>query len=302
MRFLINPLLPALGLAPLAGIGWFGLAVGQGSWFATGGLLLSLVAVAFGVLVYRLTRPAQGLVAQGGAAVFTGGEPLGPKGRLGATDFSQLMVAQLAPFYRAVDVDRAYLAAWHGLNALAERLHAGFRRAEAWAVPLLAGFCALLGLAAFRLAAAPAAGGEAEGAAHWLLVGSVTLAWAALASVCAASQGTRRLLPYLLGSGLLALAGMTFGTPPGPGPPAGGGGPGRPPGHGRPARVPVVPGGPGAVGPGHPGRHPGGGARRPRPGHGPAAAPASPSSWDWRPCACGCPRWPSGPRPCWAAW
>jgi multicomponent Na+:H+ antiporter subunit D len=143
--------------------------------------------------------------------VFTGGEPLGPQGRLGASDFSRLLVAQMAPFYRAVDVDRAYLAAWHALNAVAASLGAGFRKLEPWVLPLSALFFVCLGIAAGGLARAPVAPGAAEAAAPWLLVASVAVAWLALAAVAGAGKGTRRLLPYVAGSGLLALAGMQAG-------------------------------------------------------------------------------------------
>jgi multicomponent Na+:H+ antiporter subunit A len=207
VRLVINPLLPVLGCAPLAGVGWFGLAVGQGSWFASIGLLLSLVAVAFGAVVFLVTRSARGVAVAGAGAVFTGGEPLGPQGRFGASDFSRLLVEQLAPVYRAVDVDRLYLAVWRGLNALARGLEAFWRRAEERAVFLLAVVGLVLGVATLGLGGG-SAGGTAESGVPPLLVGSVACAWLALTAVCAASRETRGRVPYFLVSGAMALAGL----------------------------------------------------------------------------------------------
>ncbi|WP_306600926.1 proton-conducting transporter membrane subunit [Geothrix sp. 21YS21S-2] len=201
IRFLINPLMPALGYAPLAGVGWFGLTAGQGSWYASAGLGLGLVAMAFGLLVYGLARPARGVVAVGAAAVFSGGEPLGSTGRLGAGDFSRIVADALAPFFRLADVDRYYLGAWHGLNRLGARLDALSRLAEGNAPVLLAAFCAALGAFAGFLPTGPAAVPELP--VPGLLAASVGLAWVGLT----VATGLKR-LPHFLASGALALAGL----------------------------------------------------------------------------------------------
>lgn len=201
IRFLINPLMPALGYAPLAGVGWFGLTAGQGSWYASAGLGLGLVATAFGLLVYGLARPARGVVAVGAAAVFSGGEPLGSMGRLGAADFSRIIADALAPFFRLADVDRYYLAAWHGLNRFGARLDALSRLAESNAPALLAAFCAVLGAVAGFLPTRAAAVPELP--VPRLLAAAVGLAWVGLT----AATGRGR-LPHFLVSGALALAGM----------------------------------------------------------------------------------------------
>ena len=92
ITYLLNPLLPALGAQPIAGVTWFGITVGEGTWFATGGLILSLIAIVVAATVYWLPlagRRAALATAGGPPTVFTGGEPLGPAGHLGASDFTQ---------------------------------------------------------------------------------------------------------------------------------------------------------------------------------------------------------------------
>lgn len=54
IRFVINPLLGAVGCAPLGGVSWLGFTAGQGEWYATGGLVLSLLALGFGAVIFWL--------------------------------------------------------------------------------------------------------------------------------------------------------------------------------------------------------------------------------------------------------
>ncbi|BDU72800.1 proton-conducting transporter transmembrane domain-containing protein [Mesoterricola silvestris] len=197
MRFLINPLLPALGFAPLTGVGWFGLATGQGSWYASAGFLLGLVAMAFGLLVFSLARPARGVVAAGASGVFTGGEPT--DGRLGAGDFARILADALGPFYRGVDVDRFYLLLWRALNRVGAGLDALSRGAEGRAPVLLAAFCVALGLAGGFVPSGPVR----ELPVPPFLAAAVAVAWLGLA---AAGRGR---VPFLL-AGFLALAGMVL--------------------------------------------------------------------------------------------
>jgi multicomponent Na+:H+ antiporter subunit A len=126
IAYLINPLLPAVGAAPLNGVTWFGLSTGQGTWFAIGGLTLAMVALIVGGLIYLLHLPARGEAAMAGGApsVFTGGEPPSPQGRLGASDFSQIIKQGLGPFYRAFDIDQVWLSLWRALGTFASRLAA----------------------------------------------------------------------------------------------------------------------------------------------------------------------------------
>jgi multicomponent Na+:H+ antiporter subunit A len=210
VRFLLNPLLLALGLAPLTGIGWLGLTLGEGTWFATGGFMISLVALAFGALVYSFARPARVLAKAGAGAVFSGGEPLGPQGRLGASDFARLVKDALAPFLWLVDVDRYYLAVWHGMNRCAAGLDRLSRRAERHAGPLLAVLCLALGAAAATLPTAAPAGAAPESTVPWLPVAAVALAWLSLTAAAWVDRATRRVLPYFLIAGVLALGGMAF--------------------------------------------------------------------------------------------
>jgi formate hydrogenlyase subunit 3/multisubunit Na+/H+ antiporter MnhD subunit len=132
VRYLLNPLLPAVGCAPLAGISWFGLSVGQGAWFATGGLALGIIALIFGVLVYWFPAPmrAAAATAGGSPSIFTGGEPLSAQGHLGAGDFSQILKQSLAPFYRDFDVDKVWLGLWRTLGRFASGLAVLLSRPE----------------------------------------------------------------------------------------------------------------------------------------------------------------------------
>jgi multicomponent Na+:H+ antiporter subunit A len=170
ITYLINPLLPALGCAPLAGVTWFGLSTEQGAWFATGGLAMGTVALLFGALVYWLPMPIRGSAATAGGAptVFTGGEPLSPQGRLGASDFSQIVKQSLGPFYKAFDVDQAWLGIWHTMGRFASRLAKVLSCTERYPVAfllgvftlgtvvLLTGFAPMTNLAANHLTTAEA--------------------------------------------------------------------------------------------------------------------------------------------------
>jgi len=91
-----------MGLSPLLGVSWFGFAAGEGMWFATGGLALSIVALGFGALVYWLPMgPSVTAVEAGGApSVFTGGERLSPQGHLDASDFAYT-IKRVSPRFTA---------------------------------------------------------------------------------------------------------------------------------------------------------------------------------------------------------
>lgn len=221
---LVNPLLPALGRTPLAGVGWLGLSAGQGAWFATGGLALGLVALLFGALVYWLPAPARreyvgtgqyvgsGLSRVDAVSVFTGGEPLGPRGHLGASDFSRIVGDALGPFDTAFDADRAWLAGWRALGRLAGALSAILQQAERRPVTLLiAAATAVAAAAAFHGSTPiPAAAGHF---AAGRLVAGTAIALGGLLLASAAVKALRRHTVLLGVSGLLACAGLLVEAP-----------------------------------------------------------------------------------------
>ena len=98
IKFVINPVLPALGYAPLTGVSWLGFSAGQGDWYATAGLILSILALAVAALIYWI--PSAGgrkALASAPSPVFTGGEQLSAKGHLRASDFSEMVMSSLTP-------------------------------------------------------------------------------------------------------------------------------------------------------------------------------------------------------------
>jgi NADH:ubiquinone oxidoreductase subunit 5 (subunit L)/multisubunit Na+/H+ antiporter MnhA subunit len=225
--YLIDPLLPALGAKSTIEVSWLGLATGEGSWFATGGLLLALVALGIGLLVYRMGRPspAPGPRLPAPMDVFTGGEPLVGSSRLLAGDFSVMVKHGLAPFYRWVNVDSYYLGIWRTIL----RLTAGLGRASLWLEERAPAALLLLALGTFAaaallipgLAASTAAGLQPSGsAAHaarsvggasWFQIAAVALAVAGLLMAAPASARDPLELPLLAGAGVLALLGIGMG-------------------------------------------------------------------------------------------
>jgi hypothetical protein len=130
-------MLLSLGLAPSIGVSWLGLSAGNGSWFATAGLLMVVLSLGAGFVVYWMAAPAghRSFSAEGGGAasipvVFSGGDPMVGSGRVSASDFSMMVKNGLSPFYRLTDVDSLYLGLWHRLLRLCEMLEKGVRRLE----------------------------------------------------------------------------------------------------------------------------------------------------------------------------
>jgi len=217
IQFLINPVLPALGLSPVTQVTWFGMSTATGSWWSTGGLILAVVALGGGVLVYALAQPGRKFVPTGSGTtawggVFTGGEPLRGSGRLPASDFSAIIKHNLAPFYNWVDMDRYYLAIWHALLNVSRA--AG--RASAWmeqrALLLVLG----LSLTAILLIVplAPASGTAAAGNESVPLILTVVtgLAWLALVISASASPKARSKVLLMALSGGLAVGGLVLKT------------------------------------------------------------------------------------------
>jgi multicomponent Na+:H+ antiporter subunit A len=218
MTYLINPLLPAMGCRPLVGVSWFGFTAAQGLWFATGGLALSIIALGFGALVYWFPLGASvTAVAAGGApSVFTGGERLSPQGHLGASDFAYTIKESLAPFYRACDVDRAWLALWHGLSRLASRLARLLRYAEGFPASLLA-IVAVIVAILVGLASRTLTVGQATGVSNPLptllpLVAALAVSVVGLLLACGACRAQRRFILPLALAGLLAFGGVLVQT------------------------------------------------------------------------------------------
>jgi len=208
VTYLINPLLPALGCTQLVGVGWLGITLAQGEWFATGGLVLSLVALGFAALFYWFPVPGRGLATAGGPpTVFTGGEPLSPQAHLGASDFSRIVKNGLAPFYRNFDVDRIWLALWHALGRLASRFASLVRDVEDSIVPFLAAAGALLALLV-TIMRTGVGGGPASVPPLVPLAAATGISLLGLLTACAACTALRRYIVPLAVAGALACGGM----------------------------------------------------------------------------------------------
>jgi multicomponent Na+:H+ antiporter subunit A len=258
IKYVVDPALRGMRLQPDIHLSWLGLTTAGGSWYATAGLVMALVASACGALVYWLAvrrpraaraasaaataagspggagsgspaatalamagtarsraplGPAGGalapLAAGAGATVFTGGEPLGSRGRILASDFSITIRRGLAPFYAWVDPDRYYLAVWHATLALcaqAARLGEWLERHALAMLPALAVLVALIG--GLGATVTRHAGRVPEAVARWPLLGAVALALLCLLLACAADERLRRILWLVALVGALSLAAL----------------------------------------------------------------------------------------------
>lgn len=221
VHYVINPVLPAMGgLRPEVGVTWLGLTAGEGSWFATGGLILALIAVGVGIIVYWLAQPRHRLVVAGaastagGGGVFTGGEPLASGGHLPASDFSLIIRQGLAPFYHWLEVDRYYLALWQGLGKAAAALERGSRWLERYAVP--ASLILTLLLALVVGLGGGLAGRQLSGGPHplnWSLLAGTGLALLGLLLAASAISQPGEIWPWMMGTGALTLLGIGFTQP-----------------------------------------------------------------------------------------
>ena len=209
IKYLINPVLPALGHAPLSGISWLGFAAGQGEWYATGGLVLSVLALGFGLLIYLLPSRGRKLAAVSGPSpVFTGGEPLSPKGHLHASDFSQIVMSSLTPVYRILDVDRIWLGLWHATGRVASALTRPLSSLERHPGTYLAGAGSLAGLFALFLLPRSSAMQQVADPPLTPLAIALFLSLAGLLLACWASQTLRRWTLPLAIAGIIACAGV----------------------------------------------------------------------------------------------
>jgi len=257
IRYVVAPALRSMHLTSDIQVTWLGLSTAGGSWYATAGLVMALVATACGALIYWLavrrsrasassggTTPVSGgLAAAGavlavagpsrsqaplgpaggalaplaagsgaGAAVFTGGEPLGPRGRLLASDFSVTIRRSLAPFYAWADPDRYYLALWRATLALCAqvaRLGSWLEEHALVALPVLAAAIALVG--GLGAGATRQTGRAVELIARWPLLGAVAIALLCLLLAVAADPRLRRALWLVAVTGALSLAALATG-------------------------------------------------------------------------------------------
>lgn len=212
VTYLLNPLLPALGCAPLTGVSWFGLSSGEGVWLASGGLVLGVVALLVGTLIVWVPSLLRGPVTAGGApSVFTGGEMLSPGAHMGASDFSYAMKHALAPFYRFCDVDTGWLWIWHLLGRIATSVAKPLAAAEkyAWVIlPVLAVAMGAFGWFA-PVGNIGAISAEASAApAMSILAAGVGISLAGLLLASSAVKAWRRLLFPLALAGGLAVGGI----------------------------------------------------------------------------------------------
>jgi multicomponent K+:H+ antiporter subunit A len=225
---LLNPILAALGMGAGVQVTWFGLSVSAGSFSSMGGLVLALISIVLGGGIYLiawLARPVMattsaasaggaggvsvfvGLGAGGG--IFTGGEPLGDRGRLTAGDFSDIFLEHWQSFFRWSNVDRTYLWIWQALLETSRAVGKIARWMEQRATPLVIALSVAMillerGLEPVSGSAAPAVTIPAP---H-LLMAACGLAAAALAIAALAQSAWRDLAPLILLSAASALAGL----------------------------------------------------------------------------------------------
>jgi NADH:ubiquinone oxidoreductase subunit 5 (subunit L)/multisubunit Na+/H+ antiporter MnhA subunit len=206
IQFVINPLLGAVGCAPLAGVSWLGFAAGQGEWYATGGLVLSILALGFGALIFWL--PSGGRTA-GPSSVFTGGEPLSAQGHLKASDFSHIVKSSLAPVYRVFDVDRLWLGIWHATGRVASALAGPLSSFETHPGNYLAAAGALAGVLASALLPRVAPVNAVVDPPLTPLATALFISLAGLLLACWATKPLRQWTLPLAIAGIAASAGVT---------------------------------------------------------------------------------------------
>jgi formate hydrogenlyase subunit 3/multisubunit Na+/H+ antiporter MnhD subunit len=226
VNYLINPILPLLGLAT-AQVSWFGLAPDAGSWWTTGGFVLAVVSAGVGTLVYVMAGMSRsrtrvlameggavlggGMTGGGGASIFTGGEPIKGSGRLPAGEFSVMLKVLWAPFYSGTDVDRLYRRVWRGLQKISAALGRAIAWAEKSAITWTVGLSIALVAALRWLAPASAAMGSAAHGVEQLpiLLGAgCAVALAGLLLAAGKQKVWGSLFPLLSVSGVLAVAAL----------------------------------------------------------------------------------------------
>jgi NADH:ubiquinone oxidoreductase subunit 5 (subunit L)/multisubunit Na+/H+ antiporter MnhA subunit len=220
ITWLVNPLLPALGCAPLTGVSWFGLTATQGVWFATSGLVLAVASALLGLLVYRLVALPSTVVVGGAAlagasgGVFTGGEPLSGDSRLSASDFSEILKQHLGSFFQWADMDRYYLRLWQALTSISTHL----TRMAAW-IENDASFWTI-GAGAILLTSiqlfAPHLGNSAPSPIQpvpTILLTACAIAFSGLLISALTSSVGRPFAPLMALSGLIVISGLAVSSP-----------------------------------------------------------------------------------------
>jgi multicomponent Na+:H+ antiporter subunit A len=155
--YLINPLLPHLGLTAIEGINWLGIRLAGGEWYTSLGLVMAVVALGLGAVIYLIWQPVRRVAIGGemavlaGEGIFSGGEPLSGPGRLSAADFSQLIQDQWSEVYRLTDPDRFYRLVWQILLRLAQVIESFSQVLERRAGSSLVVFSALAAFLLFLL-------------------------------------------------------------------------------------------------------------------------------------------------------
>ncbi len=221
VTWLLNPLLPALGCAPLTGVSWFGLTAGPGVWFATGGLVVAVASATIGFLVYGLVSApstvtvACAALAGGYGGVFTGGESLPGEGRLSASDFSEILKQHLGSFFHWADMDRYYVRVWQALRGVSGRLGNISAWAENRAILWTVGASAIL-LTSIRVLAPPIVetGVPTSQTVPLVLLTGCSLAFGALCLSAFSSSVSRRFVPLMALSGMIAVSGLAVAAPP----------------------------------------------------------------------------------------
>ena len=227
VHYLLNPVLAALGMGAGIQVSWFGMtaATTAGSWFTTWGLVLAVISIIFGFIVYAMAGGARQTLAGGevalagagasggtagmGSGIFTGGEPLSGEGRIPAHDFSMLFSTNWAGFFRWSNVDRYYLAAWSGLQAISSALGAVVSLLERYAAISLVALAAIV-FAAIRALAPAAIYAPALGDVHIAPLLTMACAGAAVALLLAAVAlpASRRMVPLMALSAASTIAGL----------------------------------------------------------------------------------------------
>ena len=226
VNYLLNPILGALGLGAGVHVTWLGMSADAGSFSTTGGLVLAVVSLVLGGAIYAVAyaarqTPATVAVTSGGAAmigagggIFTGGEPLSDEGRLTASDFSGIFLQNWKEFFRWSNVDRVYLGVWSGLQAVSRGLGVLVSWMEKQAAILVIVFAAVI-LAAVRFLT-PAVGGLPIGtsiAVPQILVAACAIAAVALILAALSHKATRTLAPFMVLTGIAAVAGLAVADP-----------------------------------------------------------------------------------------
>jgi multicomponent K+:H+ antiporter subunit A len=224
VNYLLNPIMSALGIATVQ-VTWFGLASDAGSFSTAGGLVLAIVSLVLGGIIYAVAyaarqTPATVAVTAGGAAmasgggIFTGGEPLSSEGRLTASDFSSIFLQNWHEFFRWSNVDRVYLAAWSGLQAVSRALGVVVSWMEQQALYMVVVSAALI-LAAVRLFV-PGVIAVPTGASipvPQMLVAACAIAATALIVAALAQTKTRTIAGLMVLVSVASIAGLASTNP-----------------------------------------------------------------------------------------